>query len=89
MFCAGESDAVSSKRFISFISLLVLIILAFLSAFGMAATTDYIYAFAMLTGGESLLTTIEKKSKKMKKCKQTVQDSDGEVEQEEEVVEEE
>ena len=83
MFCAGETDAVSSKRVISFIALLVLVALAFMSAFGLCASTDYIYVFAALTGGESLLVTIEKKNKKIKKVKEVMSGK----EKEEEVVE--
>lgn len=56
----GESDTVSHKRLISLISFLCLIIFGFLSAFGHSMEGDYVYVFAILTGGESMLTVVEK-----------------------------
>lgn len=79
MICSGESDAVSSKRFISLTAILMLIILAFFSAFNYSAAADYVYVFAALAGGESLLTTIEKKNKRIKKTKNTVAEKEEEV----------
>lgn len=81
MICAGESDAVSSKRFISLIAILMLIVLAFFSVFNYSAAADYVYVFAALAGGESLLTTVEKKNKRIKKTKNTVNEKQEEADE--------
>jgi hypothetical protein len=71
LLAEGETNTVSHKRLVSVISLIMLVVLSLLSAFGYPATTDYIYLFGMLTGGESLLTTVEKATNKITgtKCK--------------------
>ena len=60
MLASGESDTVSHKRVVSIVSLVMLCLLAIASALGYSATKDFIYVFGILTGGESLLTVIEK-----------------------------
>lgn len=61
----GTTDTISSKRFIAIGAFLVLVALALLSAFGHSAAADYSYIFAILSGGESFLTTFEKVRKKI------------------------
>lgn len=72
MFADGETDTVSHKRVVSISSLVMLIILSFLSAFGYNAVTECFYMFAILTGGESFLTTIEKTSKIVRNTRNSV-----------------
>lgn len=60
LLASGETDTVSHKRLVSIISFVCLVTFAFLSAFGRSTDADYIYVFGFLTGGESLLTVIEK-----------------------------
>lgn len=69
LLAEGETNTVSHKRLVSIISLVMLIILAILSAFGHSATIEYIYIFGMLTGGESVLTTIEKTTDRISRTK--------------------
>lgn len=53
-------DDISHKRVIAIISFIVLIVLAFMSAYGHNVNENFIWVFASLTGCESLLTVIEK-----------------------------
>lgn len=69
LFAEGESDTASHKRLVSVTSLVMLIILSILSAFGHSSTIEFIYVFGILTGGESLLTTIEKTSERISRTK--------------------
>lgn len=72
LLAEGELDVVSHKRLVSVVCLIMLIALSLMSAFGYSATTDYIYVFAMLTGGESMLTTVEKTAGNITRTKKTV-----------------
>ena len=56
----SDSNDVSHKRLIGLISFIVLIILSFFSAYGHKTDDNFVYIFASLTGGESILTVIEK-----------------------------
>ncbi len=56
----STNDGVSHKRLISIVSFVVLIILAFMSAYGHTVDPNFIYVFGSLTGVESALTAIEK-----------------------------
>jgi hypothetical protein len=56
----SNSDDVSHKRLIAIISFIVLIVLAVLSAFSHNVDSNFIYLFGSLTGGESLLSVIDK-----------------------------
>ena len=56
----SDSNDVSHKRLIGLISFMVLIILSFFSAYGHKTDDNFVYVFASLTGGESVLTVIEK-----------------------------
>ena len=56
----SDSNDVSHKRLIGLISFIVLIILSFFSAYGHKTDDNFVYVFASLTGGESVLTVIEK-----------------------------
>lgn len=67
LLAEGETNTISHKRLVSLLSLIMLITLSLLSAFGHSASTDYVYMFCVLTGGESLLTTVEKTTKRIKK----------------------
>lgn len=60
LFADGETDTVSSKRLIAIFSFITLVSLSFLSAFGYSANINFIYIFGALSGGQSILTTIEK-----------------------------
>jgi len=59
----SNSNEVSHKRVIALVSLLVLIVLAFFSAFGHTVDAKFIWTFASLSGGSSILTVIEKFTK--------------------------
>jgi uncharacterized membrane protein HdeD (DUF308 family) len=59
----SSRSEVSHKRFIALVSLLVLIVLAFFSAFGHTASESLYYIFGSLVGGSSILTVIEKFNK--------------------------
>lgn len=67
MFADGETNTVSHKRVVSIISIVMLVVLSMLSCFGYSPTTEFIYIFGALTGGESVLTTVEKTTKTIKK----------------------
>ena len=69
LLAEGETNTVSHNRLVSVISLVMLIILSILSAFGHSATIEYIYIFGILTGGESFLTTIEKTTDRITRAK--------------------
>lgn len=56
----SDSNDISHKRIISIISFIVLVTLSFFSAYNHNVNSDFIYVFASLTGGESILTVIEK-----------------------------
>ena len=56
----SDSNDVSHKRLIGLISFIVLIVLSFFSAYGHKTDDNFVYVFASLTGGESILTVIEK-----------------------------
>lgn len=56
----SDNNDVSHKRVISIISFIVLIVLSFFAAYGHQTDEVFIYVFASLTGGESVLTVIEK-----------------------------
>lgn len=73
LLAEGETDTISHKRLVAIISLSMLIVLSLLSAFGHSAAGDYIYLFGVLTGGESMLTTIEKTAERVKKAKASIQ----------------
>lgn len=64
LFADGTTDTVSSKRVMGVLSFIVLVILAFFSAFDLSPTTDVFYIFAGLAGGQSFLTTLEKIAKR-------------------------
>ena len=72
LFAEGESDTAYHKRLVSVISLVMLVILSILSAFGHSSTIEFIYVFGILTGGESLLTTIEKTSERISRTKHII-----------------
>lgn len=59
----SSSNEVSHKRVIALVSFIVLIILAIFSAFGHTADAKFIWTFASLSGGSSILTVIEKFTK--------------------------
>lgn len=59
----GSSDEASHKRIIALISFLVLIAMVVIKAMGHDVDSDLIYVFAALTGGESVLTVIDKFSR--------------------------
>lgn len=65
-FCnmLSNADEISHKRVIAIVSFVVLIILAFMSAYGHNVDETFIWVFASLTGCESLLTVIEKIKRK-------------------------
>ncbi len=56
----SENNEVSHKRVIALLSFAAILILAFLSAFGHTADQMVLSILAVLAGGESLLTVIEK-----------------------------
>jgi hypothetical protein len=58
--CIDNTSEYSHKRFVAVFSFILLIALAFLSAFGYNANSSYVWTFGALTGGESILTVIEK-----------------------------
>ena len=72
LLAEGETNTVSHKRLVSVISLLMLIILSLLSASGHSSTIEYIYIFGILTGGESVLTTIEKTTDRISRSKHRI-----------------
>lgn len=72
LLAEGETNTVSHKRLVSIISLIMLIILSILSAFGHSSTIEYTCIFGILTGGESLLTTIEKTTDRISKAKSNI-----------------
>ena len=72
----GETNTVSSKRLCMIICLIMLVVLAFLSAFGFNCMEAFIYVFASLAGAQSGFTTIEKCSKSLNKLKSKKTDYD-------------
>lgn len=56
----SSSDDISHKRVIAIVSLVVVIVLAFMSAYGHTVDQSFIYLLGSLIGGESALTVIEK-----------------------------
>ena len=56
----SDDNAASHKRFIAMISFLVLLVLSFMSAYGHTTDENFVWVLAFLTGGESVLTVIEK-----------------------------
>ncbi len=56
----SNSDDVSHKRVISLIAFCAIIVLTFMSAYGHTADQSAFYILASLTGGESILSVIEK-----------------------------
>lgn len=60
----SSSDDVSHKRIISVVSFCILIIMVVAVFFGAKVHDTLIYVFAALTGGQSVLTVMEKLGKK-------------------------
>jgi len=56
----SPTDDVSHKRIIAVLSFVALLVFAGLSAFGHTVDSSFVYLFGSLTGGESVLTVIEK-----------------------------
>lgn len=59
----GETNTISSKRLCMLLCLIMLVVLAILSAFGYNCMEAFVYVFASLAGAQSGFTTIEKCSK--------------------------
>jgi len=56
----SNSDEASHKRLIALCSFLVLVLMVIIKAFGYQVDNNLIYVFAGLTGGQSILTVIDK-----------------------------
>jgi len=56
----SESSNISHKRVISLLSFIVLFILVVASLWGLQINDKILYVFASLTGGQSLLSVVEK-----------------------------
>ena len=59
----GETNTISSKRLRMLLCLIMLVVLAILSAFGYNCMEAFVYVFASLAGAQSGFTTIEKCTK--------------------------
>lgn len=64
LLASGTSDTASHKRLIALVSIIMLVALSILSAFGYSASTEFGYIFASLAGCESMLTVAEKLGKR-------------------------
>ena len=62
----GETNTISSKRLCMLLCLIMLVVLAILSAFGYNCMEAFVYVFASLAGAQSGFTTIEKCTKSIK-----------------------
>lgn len=62
----GETNTISSKRLCMLLCLVMLVVLAILSAFGYNCMEAFVYVFASLAGAQSGFTTIEKCTKSIK-----------------------
>lgn len=62
----GETNTISSKRLCMLLCLIMLVVLAILSAFGHNCMEAFVYVFASLAGAQSGFTTIEKCAKSIK-----------------------
>ena len=56
----SDNNEISHKRVIAITSFIVLVVLAFLSAYGNTTAGEFVWVFASLTGCESVLALIEK-----------------------------
>lgn len=63
----GETNTISSKRLCMLLCLIMLVVLAILSAFGYNCMEAFVYVFASLAGAQSGFTTIEKCTKSIKR----------------------
>ena len=56
----SNSDLISHKRLLAIVSFIVLVVMVGLKAKGLEIDKDLIYVFAGLTGGNSILTVVDK-----------------------------
>lgn len=59
----SKSDSSSHKRLIALAAFTVLVLMVLLKAFGFEVDVNLIYVFAALTGGQSVLTVVDKYNK--------------------------
>lgn len=60
----SKSDSTSHKRLIALGAFVVLVSMVIIKAIGCAVDSNLIYVFAALTGGQSILTVVDKYNKK-------------------------
>ena len=73
----GETNTISSKRLCMLLCLIMLVILAILSAFGYNCMEAFVYVFASLAGAQSGFTTIEKCTKSIKQINKDNNENSG------------